>query len=56
MSRHFAGKFQRQIIPRQWDACAYIPSLQMYYVHSKRKTKGNLDKNRLLKAISRDKQ
>ena len=40
---------------RQWGACVYILSLQMYYIH-KWWNKGNLDKNEVLKAISRDKQ
>ena len=56
MSRHFANKFWRLIAFRQWGAQAYILSLQMYCVHRGVKNKGNLDKNRVLKAISRDKQ
>ena len=53
MSRHDDAKFQMRT-PRQWDAYAYIPSLQMHCVH--RKNKENLDKNEVLKAIRRDKQ
>ena len=56
MPRHFAIEFWKLIIPRQWGADTYILSLQMYCVHRIGKTKENLDKNRVLIAISRDKQ
>ena len=55
MPRHDARQFQILRTPRQWDTCASISSLQMYCVH-KWQNKGNIDKNRVLKAISRDKQ
>ena len=56
MPRHFAIKFWKLIIPRQWGSYAYIPSLTDVLCPQNRKNKENLDKNRVLKAISKDKQ
>ena len=56
MSRHFAIRFWKLIIPRQWGAHAYIPSLTDVLCPQNRNNKENQDKNRVLKAISRDKQ
>ena len=56
MPRHFAIKFWKLIIPRQWGAHAYILSLTDVVCPQNGKNKENLDKNRVLKAIRRDKQ
>ena len=56
MPRHFAIKSWKLMIPRQWGAHAYILSLTDVLCPQNRNNKENLDKNRVLKAISRDKQ
>ena len=56
MPRHLTIKFWKLIISRQWAAHAYILSLTDVLCPQNRENKESLDKNRVLKAISRDKQ
>ena len=56
MLRHFDIEYWKLIIARQWGTHAYILSLTGVLCPQNRNNKENLDKNRVLKAISRDKQ